>query len=143
MVIEDEADLRRMICGELRRAGYAVTGAADGDRAMQRLTPPAAPPDLVLMDLVLPGKDGWKLLAWLRQQHGDGRPPAVVMSMGAAEDTLERTSGAAGFLEKPFTPDEMLRAVRQHLPPLPPKESTKPGQALNRPPDDPASERAS
>jgi two-component system response regulator BaeR len=64
LLIEDEPNIREVVTLYLKRAGYTVRSVADGDTAIEELE--RNPPDLVLLDLMLPGVDGYEITEWLR-----------------------------------------------------------------------------
>lgn len=104
IVVDDEPDLRALLADCLGAAGHAVRGAADGRELRQLVA--AAPVDLVVLDVGLPGEDGFALARWLREHHD----PGIVMLTGAAT-TIDRVVGlevgADDYLGKPFTPAEL------------------------------------
>lgn len=110
LVVEDDADLRGMFRAALALAGFDVRDAADGWEALRRVD--IALPDLIVLDLGLPGVNGQGVLAELSAQAHTRAIPVVVVT--ASSDPLQ------GFqvdcvLRKPVDPDELLRAVRRCL----------------------------
>lgn len=99
LVVDDHPDFRRLARALLEAAGYTVVGeAGDGDTALARAR--ALQPDLVLLDVQLPGRDG---IAVAEALERDGDPPAVVLvSARPAADYGDRlrACGAAGFIPK-------------------------------------------
>lgn len=111
LVVEDDALIRDAVREVLEIAGYSVLLAEDAQAALQRLE--TEQPGLILLDLVLPGLTGWGFLAEWREAPRLASIPVVVMSgMVDPEDAAE-LMGAAGFLRKPFTPDQLIHAVRR------------------------------
>jgi two-component system nitrogen regulation response regulator NtrX len=113
LVIDDEANIRRMLAGLLEADGHRVTGAGDGAAGLVALESEEA--DVVLLDLVLPGADGLTVLSQIMERH-----PAVpvVMMSGRATlgDAVRATKlGAFHFIEKPLSPDAVLLTVRSAL----------------------------
>jgi DNA-binding response OmpR family regulator len=108
LVVEDEDDLRFLLCDLLKQAGYDVDEAPDGQTCMDKIA--AGAPDLVLLDLVMPRVSGWGVLQWLRGV--DDAPPVIVLSGMGDRDTLARTvsEGATLAFAKPFTYSELLSA---------------------------------
>ena len=110
LVVEDEEDLRQLYRVSLTLAGYDVEEAADGLEALRRLD--EAPPDLVVLDLMLPVIGG----AAVHQEiasHVLTRDIPVVIITGAAADLSDLH--VACILRKPIAPDELVRAVRDCL----------------------------
>jgi DNA-binding response OmpR family regulator len=112
VVVDDDVELRELVCGYLLSSGYAVEGAGDG--AQLRATLAKEPADLVVLDLMLPGDDG---LTLLREMRAGGGPPDVIVS--ARGDEVDRVVGlelgADDYLAKPFGPRELLARVRAVL----------------------------
>ncbi len=110
LVAEDQADVRGLVVGVLRSAGYEVVVATDGRDALHQLRGLHACVDLVLSDLVMPHMSGQQLYAATRTECG--APPFLFMS-GYSEEALPAASHA--LLGKPFTPAQLLRAVSDRL----------------------------
>ena len=108
LVVDDESDIREAVAEVLADEGYVVHGAGDGAEALRKAR--AVHPDIVLLDLMMPGMNGW---AFRAAQKGDPELsdiPVVVLS------ALGRVAGmdAAGFIQKPFDLEELLDVVREH-----------------------------
>ncbi len=115
LVVEDQKAVRRLTGMILRAHGYRVLEAADGAEALAIATAPAAPIDLLLTDVVMPGMDGQALSERLRESHP--RLPVILMS-GYAEDVVAHRSKVAGgvaYLQKPFRPADLAAKVRAML----------------------------
>ena len=114
LLVDDEANIRRMIGALLQSEGYETVEAPDGNAALARLVEEA--PDLVLLDLMMPpGPDG---LATLEQIRKRAPQIPVVMMSGKANlaDAVRATKlGAFQFLEKPLTPEAVLVTIRSAL----------------------------
>ena len=114
LVVDDEANIRRMLAALLEAEGYETAQAPDGAAALDALD--AALPDAVLLDLMMPpGPDGLTALAGIKQRRPD--VPVVMMSGKATlADAVRATKlGAFQFLEKPLTPEGVLSALRGAL----------------------------
>jgi excisionase family DNA binding protein len=114
LVIDDDAALRQLVRAAFELAGYAVAEAGSGEQALQAIA--EQPPELVLLDLVMPGVEGWQLLRELDERHGS--IPVIVFS-GKVEREQEAEAaeqGARGFVGKPFDPDELLERARKLAP---------------------------
>jgi two-component system chemotaxis response regulator CheY len=111
LLVEDDAAIREMVVLALRDEGYAVQVAADGATALHLLA--AQPPDVILLDMRMPGTDGWAFAAQYAQQAGV-RAPIIVLT--AARDAARRAGeiGAAGYLAKPFDLEALLDVVAGH-----------------------------
>ncbi|MCB2188791.1 MAG: PAS domain S-box protein [Deltaproteobacteria bacterium] len=115
LLADDEGDLRAIASRFLQRAGYRVLEAASGEEALAAYSRQSPPPDLVLLDLGMPGMGGLKCLTALVQAE-----PAVkvLIASGYAADNQVKTAltaGAAGYVAKPFKREELLGTVRAVL----------------------------
>ncbi len=114
LLVDDEANIRRMLAALLREEGYTVAEAANGNAALLMLDD--ADPDVVLLDLLMPpGPDGLATLARMRER---GRNIPVIMMSGKAQltDAVRAVKlGAFQFLEKPLAPESVLVTVRAAL----------------------------
>jgi two-component system, OmpR family, response regulator ResD len=112
LVVDDDPTVTEVVAGYLDRSGFVVDRAADGMAALSRAR--AAPPDLVVLDLMLPGLDGLQVCRKLRE-HG---PVPVVMltARGDEEDRiLGLEVGADDYVTKPFSPRELVLRVESVL----------------------------
>jgi len=109
LVVEDEPDLLRALVQSLREAGYAVDQAADGIDGLYKAE--SWDYDAILLDLMLPGMDGWELLRRLRSRK---RTPVLILTArDAVSDRVKGLdSGADDYLVKPFALVEMLARMR-------------------------------
>jgi len=112
LVVEDDEDLRKLLLSLLRRNGFRATGARDGVE-MRRLLA-AAPVNLVLLDVMLPGQSGFELCRDLR---AEGRVPVIILT--ALAETSDRVIGlelgADDFVVKPADPRELVARIRAVL----------------------------
>jgi len=116
LVVDDEADLVDALARGLRRDGYAVDTATDGEEALAKAS--WTPYDLVCLDLTMPGIDGLEVCERLRADPPEGVAPRVLML--TARDTLEDRIrgldvGADDYLVKPFAFDELSARIRSLL----------------------------
>jgi CheY-like chemotaxis protein len=110
LVVDDDHDERSGICEVLLSAGYDAMGAENGARAMELLQ--QGLPPLILLDLLMPEKDGWQVLQDLRKSPRSTAVKVVVISAVSSEDLHAPVSG---FLAKPFDRDQLLAEVRKHV----------------------------
>jgi DNA-binding response OmpR family regulator len=112
LVVEDEPSVGEVVSLYLRRAGYAVSVAKDGKTALENLDRQA--PALVVLDLMLPGVDGWEITRRLRER---GDTPIIILT--ARRDEADRIAGlemgADDYVVKPFSPQELVSRVRAVL----------------------------
>jgi DNA-binding response OmpR family regulator len=118
LIVEDEAHLAQGLLFNLRAEGYRASIAGDGASALERLLNPAAPGedfDAVLLDVMLPGKDGFQVLAELRQRERYV-PVLMLTARGRPEDVLLGfTAGADDYLAKPFDLTILLARLKNLL----------------------------
>jgi CheY-like chemotaxis protein len=102
LLVEDEDQLRRVMKDLLEREGYAIVEAADGVQALEQVD--RHNPDVILLDLNLPGMDGYGVLQHLRSRPGTSTVPVIVLTAKGDEDNEVRVLklGADDFLTKPF-----------------------------------------
>ena len=110
LVVEDEPDLGRVVQRTLAEEGYACDWASDGEDALhQALT---GPYDAIVLDLMLPGVDGWTILETLRSR-GIATPVLVLTARDALSDRVRGLDrGADDYLTKPFSLSELLARLR-------------------------------
>lgn len=115
LVVEDEPDILDMLCYNLRQAGFEVGTATEGEQALRAAE--QHPPDLVLLDLMLPGMDGLELCRLLKQRESLRRV-AVVMLTAKAEEVdriVGLELGADDYVTKPFSPRELILRIKAVL----------------------------
>ncbi|MGH8112417.1 MAG: response regulator, partial [Rhodanobacteraceae bacterium] len=111
LIVDDDRALCELLADYLRREGYVADIEHDGEGALARLRNPAERPDLLILDLMMPGRDGLETLRELRMQH---RLPVIMLS--ARGEPVDRVIGlelgADDYLSKPCLPRELLARVR-------------------------------
>jgi len=113
LIIEDDPSIVLGLRMNLSKAGYAVRTAADGHVGLAELA--RERPDLVLLDLMLPGMDGLEILRRIRG-HDDTLPVVVLTALGAEDDKIRGLDlGANDYVTKPFSVAELLARVRAAL----------------------------
>ncbi len=116
LIVDDSSSMRNLVASTLEDAGYQVTQAEDGVEALER----ARGLDgvaLVITDVNMPKMDGLTLLAELRKLDAYRFTPILVLTtqMDAEKKKQAKTSGATGWLVKPFQPDKLLATIRRVL----------------------------
>ena len=110
LVVEDDADISRLLCRILSKGGYEAVPAYSGTEAKLRLE--MSEPDLILLDLMLPGVNGEKIISYVRDELKKSIPIIVLSAKNALENKLETMkSGADDYITKPFEPEEVLVRV--------------------------------
>jgi len=112
LVVDDDAPIAQFIIEALQDEGYTARGAANASEALAALA--AAIPDLILLDLLMPGMSGSELLAYLRT-HGHAEVPVVIMTADTRAAQLLTAQGVSRCLLKPFTLDALLDCVARAI----------------------------
>lgn len=128
LVVDDDDEIRELLCDYLTDAGYQVLAAADGEQMRQQMARHKV--ELVVLDLMLPGEDGLSLCRQLQAQPG-----LAVIMLSAKGSTLDRIIGlevgADDYLSKPFEPRELIARIKAVL---------RRPQRLDPPSEEPASQ---
>lgn len=114
-IVEDEADIMELHRYNLEKEGYRVEGAANGEEAMRKIK--TAGPDLIILDLLLPGMDGLELCRYVKQDNALRAIP-VIMVTAKGEDADIITGlemGADDYVTKPFSPRVLIARIRNVL----------------------------
>ena len=112
VVVDDEPTIREIVVSYLERDGYRTLEAADGNRARELIE--SGSPDLVVLDLMLPGTDGLDLCRWIRS--GSQLPVIMLTARGEESDRIVGLElGADDYVTKPFSPRELTARVRTVL----------------------------
>jgi len=112
LVVEDEADIRRLVSIKLKGAGYDVSTANDGEEGLAAAV--RDKPDLLVSDVMMPKKDGYTMVREVREALGS-EAPAVIMLTARGQDTDVATgldSGADDYIVKPFAPRELVARIQ-------------------------------
>jgi DNA-binding response OmpR family regulator len=121
LVVEDDEHIAQLLAFMLEREGHAVTHLADGEAAYRHILA-GKPPALVLLDAMLPYRDGLALLGTLRAQPGWAGVPVVMLTARSLERDIVQAleAGASDYVVKPFQPQELLARVRRFVRPATP-----------------------
>ena len=115
LVVEDESDIAALVAFQLTHAGYRVRTASTGREALRAIE--ADPPDLIILDLMLPEIGGIEVLRTLRSREQTRRTPVIVLT--ARIDEEDRLAGfelgADDYISKPFSPKELVLRVKAVL----------------------------
>jgi two-component system cell cycle response regulator DivK len=117
LVVEDDADNRRIVVKVLTMEGYAVLEATDGNAAVGLAR--SERPDLILMDLALPYVDGWQATRTLKADPACADIPIIALTAFAmkGDDERARQAGCDAYLSKPCRPQTLREVVRSFLKP--------------------------
>jgi two-component system response regulator MtrA len=115
LVVDDDPDIRALVALKLSTAGHRVESAADGHGALHSVSNEV--PDLVVLDVGMPGISGFDVCRALRQQEATARIPILLLTARAQESDVQNgfASGADDYITKPFSPRELLSRVEAVL----------------------------
>jgi excisionase family DNA binding protein len=116
LIVDDDPRLREYVRVNLEMEGYAVREAGNGEEGLRVLE--ESTPDLVLVDVMMPGVDGWEMLQRVQERHGEGTIPVIMFSGKVNDDAAAEAAsrGAQGFIGKPFNPQQLIDQTKQLLP---------------------------
>jgi len=115
LVVDDDERMREYMRASLELEGYAVVEAGNAEEGLAALEAEAKP-QLILLDVMMPGTDGWEMLQRIQERHG--AIPVVMFSGQVDEQSAERAAerGASAFVGKPFDPQQLIDRAKQILP---------------------------
>ncbi len=107
LLVDDEPGILRFLSIKLRISGYEVVTASSGEKALELVEP--TKPDIMLLDIIMPGIDGLQVLRKLRAFSS-----VPVIAVSARRDAAQKamTMGASDYLVKPFNPDELVGKIK-------------------------------
>jgi excisionase family DNA binding protein len=116
LVVDDDPSVRQVVRANLEAEGYAVREAGSADEGLASLE--EEPPDLLLLDVMMPEVDGWEMLRRVQERYGVGAIPVLVFSGTVEERTVADATarGARGFLGKPFDLQQLIDQAKQIAP---------------------------
>ena len=115
MVIDDSKTIRRTAETLLKKAGCEVITATDGFEALSKITDQN--PDVIFIDIMMPRLDGYQTCALIKNNHLYKNTPVILLTSkdGLFDRARGRIVGSDQYLTKPFTKDELLNAITEHL----------------------------
>ncbi len=116
LIVEDDKFLRELISQKLVKEGYDIAEAVDGEEGAKMA--PQVKPDLILLDLILPGIDGFEVLSRIKADPQSSAVPVIILSNLGQKEDVERgfKLGATDYMIKAhFTPGEIVEKVRSLL----------------------------
>jgi DNA-binding response OmpR family regulator len=116
LVVEDDHVIRELLVVNLKMEGHEAVTAVDGSEALRAVADRA--PDVVLLDMMLPGVDGWEVAARLKGYEATRTIPIIALSARAMQADIERGMelGVDHYVTKPFDPIELMHLVGTLLP---------------------------
>lgn len=113
LVVDDDPDILEALSEILEAEGFEIRRARNGKEALERLEPD--PPQLILLDLMMPVMDGWEFAQRMRQRPALSSIPIIVLSADRNVGSKALDIGAVGHLAKPFELNDLLEMVRRAL----------------------------
>jgi DNA-binding response OmpR family regulator len=116
VVADDDPDIVALVGGVLSKNGFEVAGATNGTDALELVR--SHRPDLVVLDVSMPNLDGLEVLQFVRSDPETAELPVILLSARAQESDVKNgyAVGASKYMRKPFSPRELVAAVRELLP---------------------------
>jgi len=116
LVVEDHEDNRQILRDLLSAAGYDTIKAHDGEQALEKVV--ASRPDLILMDIQLPGIDGYEVTRRIKDDPASASVPIIAVTSYAliGDAAKARAAGCDDYVAKPFSPRQLLAKIREYLP---------------------------
>jgi excisionase family DNA binding protein len=115
LIVDDDEHLRQYVRANLELEGYQVREAGSAEEGLKALE--QEPPELILLDVMMPEVDGWEMLRRVQERHGVGAIP-VIMFSGKVEEHAAgdaHSRGAHGFIGKPFDPQQLIDQAKHIL----------------------------
>lgn len=110
LVVEDEMDMKRIICKNLKAEGYSADSCFDGEEALSYIETVSY--DIIIMDIMMPKKNGWEVLSEIRKK-GNTTPVLFLTAKDTVEDRVKGLDlGADDYIVKPFHFDELMARIR-------------------------------
>lgn len=115
LIVDDDAFIRRPLEFILREEGFRPSTAVDGDDCLERVAEER--PDLIILDVMMPGRDGFEICRALKDDPSVAEVPVILLSARGREHDRERgiSLGASDFMTKPYSPTDLIRRVRELL----------------------------
>jgi CheY-like chemotaxis protein len=112
LVVDDMPDIRLLLVSILQKADYEVVEAADGTSVAEWVK--NAEPDLIILDLMMPGMDGWETLELLKADPSSRDIPVIISSALSKDEDLDkaRDLGAIDYVPKPWSAEDLLSRIR-------------------------------
>lgn len=126
LIVDDEPHIRRILATRLTAEGFEVAEASNGEEGLESIE--EIPPDLVLLDLMMPGATGLEVLSEIRSRAEHGAMPVIILT-AKGQDTdreLALAGGATDFVTKPFSPMKLVSRIHEILGPPPPSSDGAP-----------------
>ena len=115
LIVDDSKSIRKLLSVVLKNGKHVIIEAGDGNEALEKARKER--PDLILLDVIIPGKDGIRVCREIKADKRTKDIPVIVITSDTSDETRQKaiSSGAAAFITKPFEPKEIREAVKKLL----------------------------
>jgi twitching motility two-component system response regulator PilG len=115
LVVEDSPTTRKVVVLTLKQKGYALMEAQDGLEALSKIDEER--PDLILLDIILPKMDGYKILSLIKENKDLKDIPVIMLTSkdGFIDKCKGKLAGSTAYLTKPFEPKDLIKTVRKYI----------------------------
>jgi len=115
LIVDDSKSIRKLLSVVLKNGKHVIIEAGDGNEALEKARNER--PDLILLDVIIPGKDGIRVCREIKADKRTKDIPVIVITSDTSDETRQKaiSSGAAAFITKPFEPKEIREAVKKLL----------------------------
>ncbi len=115
LIVDDSTTVRQMVSEQLRKGGFEVMEAVDGEEAIEKIQ--SRLPDLVITDIVMPRKNGYDLTRWLKSSPNTKHIPVIMCTSKSEEFDVYwgMKQGADAYITKPYHPPDLIDAVKKLL----------------------------
>ena len=116
LAVDDSLTIRRIVPVIVETAGYRAVTACDGEEALTKVTDPASTPDLVFLDVDMPGLNGYQVCRAMRHIGSLKKVPIIILSGSILDRIKGRLSGVTDYVAKPFEPESLRAVMGKYLP---------------------------
>jgi CheY-like chemotaxis protein len=115
LIVDDSRNIRKLLSVVLKNGKHVIIESGDGNDALEKAR--KEKPDLILLDVIIPGKDGIRVCREIKADRRTKDIPVIVITSDTSHETRQKaiSSGAAAFITKPFEPKDIREAVKKHL----------------------------
>jgi len=115
LIVDDSQTVREMVSDQLRKSGFEVIEAVDGEEAIVKVQ--ATTPDVIVTDIVMPRKNGYELTRWLKNEASTKHIPIIMCTSKSEEFDVYwgMKQGADAYITKPYHPPDLVDAVKRLL----------------------------
>ena len=115
LIVDDSRNIRKLLSVILKNEKHAIIESGDGNEALEKARNER--PDLILLDVIIPGKDGIRVCREIKADKRTKNIPVIMITSDTSDETRQKaiSAGAAAYITKPFEPKEIREAVKKHL----------------------------